>query len=175
MTAEIGDERAFKRAMRELAGAAGPDEIEEAVNDAVRMANRALRQVGDNPPPGATLDEWSVGAIADSVEVYWEQGESQGELEQGNALVAEWTHPHADKIEVGVRPHEIEGDPILVFEWTNIPDDVAEQFEAQWNDPDSFLEEPMVAFAKIDHPGIPGVGFIRSGFQRALRKHFEDV
>lgn len=174
MTAELGDERSFKDAMREAAGVAGREEIQAAVEDAVRIANRALREVGQNPPPGATLDEWSVEAIADSVEVYWEQGESEGKLERGNALVAEWTHPHADKIEVGVQPHQIDGDPILVFEWQNIPDEVAAQFEAQWNDPENFLEEPMVAFAEISHPGLPGVGYIRSGFQRSLRKHFPD-
>jgi len=173
MTAELGDERSFKRAMRTAMGEAGKQQIEDAVHDAVKIANRALREAGSNPPPEATLDEWSVEAIADSVEVYWSPSEpSEGKLAKGDQLVAEWTHPHADKIEVGVEAHEIEGDPILVFEWHNIPDDVAAEFESQWNDPDSFLEEPMVAYARIDHPGIPGVGFIRSGFQKSLRKHF---
>ena len=170
--AELGDERSFKQALREATGEVGREQIQTAVEDAVRMANDALRQAGQSPPPDATMDEWSVEAIADSVEVYWEEGESEGELSQGNALVAEWTHPHADKIEVGVKPHMIEGDPLLVFEWHNIPDDVAEQFRPQWEDPDSFLEEPEVAFTEVEHPGIPGVGYIRSGFQRALRKHF---
>lgn len=172
MPAELGDEESFKRGLREIASEVGKEAITEAVHDAVRYANQALREAGRSPPEGATLDEWSVEAIAESVEVYWEHGEPEGKLEQGDVLVAEWTHPHADKIEVGVRPHMIEGDPILVFEWQNIPDDVAAQFEDQWNDPDSFLEEPMVAFAEIEHPGIPGVGFIRGGFQRAIQEHF---
>jgi len=172
MTAELGDERSFKNALREAAGVAGREEIKAAVDDAVQIANRALREAGANPPEGATLDEWSVEAIADSVEVYWEQGESEGELEQGNALVAEWTHPHADKIEVGVKPHVIEGDPLLVFEWQNIPDEVAAQFEDAWNDPDNFLEKPQVAFTKVNHPGIPGVGYIRKGFQESLKRNF---
>jgi hypothetical protein len=172
MGAELGDERSFRRALREAAGVAGKEQIEEAVNDAVRISNRALREVGNNPPPDATLDEWSVEAIAESVEVYWSPSEPEGNLEQGDQLIAEWTHPHADKIEVGVEPHQIEGDPILVFEWHNIPDDVAAQFEDQWNDPDNFLEEPQVAYTEISHPGIPAVGYIRAGFTRALRKHF---
>ena len=172
MTAELGDERSFKQALREAAGVAGREEIKAAVDDAVRIANRALREAGANPPEGATLDEWSVEAIADSVEVYWEQGESEGKLERGNALVAEWTHPHADKIEVGVKPHVIRGDPLLVFEWQNIPDEVAAQFEDAWNDPDNFLEEPQVAFTKVNHPGIPGVGYIRKGFQESLKRNF---
>jgi hypothetical protein len=172
MTAELGDERSFKRGLREIATEVGKERIQAAVDDAVRMANRALREAGNNPPPEATLDEWSVEAIADSVEVYWENGEPEGKLEQGDVLVAEWTHPHADKIEVGVRPHEIEGDPILVFEWHNIPEDVADEFRSQWENPESFLEEPMVAYARIDHPGIPAVGYIRSGFRKAINKHF---
>lgn len=172
MPASLKDPRSFKRAMRTVMAEAGREEIQRAVEDAVRYANRALREAGDSPPEDATLDQWSVEAIADSVEVYWEGGESQGKLDQGDRLVAEWTHPHANKIEVGVRPHEIEGDPILVFEWINIPDEVAEEFQPQWENPDSFLEEPMVAYAKIDHPGIPGVGYIRHGFRQALREHF---
>jgi hypothetical protein len=175
MPAELGDERSFKDAMRTAAGVAGREEIQAAIEDAVRFANRALLQLGENPPPGASMDEWSVQAIADSVEVSWERGESEGKLERGNALVAEWTHPHADKINVGVKPHMIEGDPILVFEWPGMPEGVRKEFEPRWNDPDNFLEEPMVAFAKVDHPGIPSTQFIQSGFQRALRKHFSDV
>lgn len=159
--------------MREAVGVAGKQQIQAAVADAVRFANRALREAGSSPPEDATLDEWSVEAIVESVELEWQPSEPEGELAKGNALVAEWTHPHADKIEVGVRPHEIEGDPILVFEWQNIPDDVAEQFRPQWEDSDSFLDEPEVAFAKIDHPGSPGVGFIQHGFSRSLRENFE--
>ena len=172
MTAELGDERSFKRALREAAGVAGKEQIEQAVREAVDIANRILREVGSSPPPGATLDEWSTEAIADSVELEWEQGEPQGELEQGNALIAEWTHPHADKLEVGVRPHMIEGDPILVFEWPNAPDEVRQQFADQWASDDSFLDEPEVAFAEVQHPGIPGIGFIRAGFRRSLARNF---
>lgn len=172
MPAELGDERSFRRAMRTAMGEAGREQIQEAVEDAVRIANRNLREAGNDPPEGATLDEWSVEAIADSVELRWEPGESEGALEKGDALIAEWTHPHADKIEVGVKPHMIEGDPILVFEWPNMPDEVAAEFEDAWESDENFLEEPMVAFAEVNHPGIPGVGYIRAGFQQALRKHF---
>lgn len=173
MTAELGDPESFKQAMREATGVTAREEIQAAVEDAVRFANRALREVGNNPPPGATLDEWSVEAIAESVEVYWEGGESEGALERGDALVAEWTHPHADKIEVGVEPHEIEGDPWLYFPWYNMPDEVREKWEPKWEDPNNPLDEPYVFRRKVNHPGIPGVGFIRGGFQRALRKNFD--
>lgn len=150
MPAELGDPRSFKDALREVAGEVGRDEIQAAVEDAVMIANNHL--LNTTPPAGASMDEWSMDSIADSVEVYWERGESQGKLEQGDALVAEWTHPHADKIEVGVRPHMIEGDPVLVFE-------------------DHETGETIFT-TEVNHPGIPGVGFIRAGFSRALRKHF---
>jgi len=172
MTAELGDKRAVMEAFREATGEIGREQITEAVEDAVRMANQALRQVGESPPPDASMDEWAMESIIDSVEVYWRQGKSEGKLAKGDALVAEWTHPHADKIEFGVKPHLIEGDPLLIFEWHDIPDDVAEQFQSAWDDPNNFLEEPMVAFTEVNHPGIPAVGYARSGFQRALRKYF---
>jgi hypothetical protein len=172
MGAELGDPRSFKNALREAAGEAGREQIQAAVEDAVRIANDALLKLGENPPDGASMDEWSVQAIADSVEVYWEEGESEGKLERGDALVAEWTHPHADKINVGVKPHMIEGDPILIFEWPGMPDEVRAEFESSWESDSNFLEEPQVAFAKVDHPGIPGTQFIQRGFRKALEKHF---
>jgi len=152
MTAELGDKRSFQRAMREAAGVAGKEQIQEAVDDAVRYANRALLELSSSPPAGASMDEWNMAPIAESVETHWEPSEPQGKLSKGDAYVAEWTHPHADKIEVGVRPHEIEGDPVLV--WTD-------------------RETGETIFRhKVQHPGIPGAGYIRGGFTRALREHF---
>jgi hypothetical protein len=72
-----------------------------------------------------------------------------------------------------VKPHTIEGDPLLVFEWENIPDEVAAQFRPAWESDENFLEEPMVAFAEVEHPGIPAVGFIRKGFTEALARNFQ--
>jgi len=172
MPAELGDERSFKNAMRTIGEEYGRDAIEEAVSEAVRIANDHLRQT--TPPEGASMDDWAVESIADSVEVYWESGQSEGKLAKGDALVAEWTHPHADKIEVGVKPHMIEGDPILVFEWPGMPDEVRAEFQSAWESDENFLEEPQVAFAEVQHPGIPGVGYIRAGFQRALAQFFGD-
>jgi len=152
MPAELGDERSFKRAMREAAGVAGKEEIQAAVEDAVRYANDAWWEAADDPPEDASLDEWHLEPIIESVEVHWEPSEPEGKLAKGDSLVAEWTHPHTDKMEVGVRPHEIEGDPVLV--WTD-------------------RETGETIFAThVDHPGNPGVGAIRSGFKRALMENF---
>ena len=172
MPAELGDDRSFKRALREATGEVSVEEIRAAVEEAADIANQALRDAADSPPEGASLEEWHMEPIAESVEIKERPGDSAGNLPQGKAVVAEWTHPHADKIEVGVRPHEIEGDPILVFEWPNMPESVRVQFQSAWESDDNFLEEPQVAFAKVNHPGIPGLGFIEHGFKTVLQERF---
>lgn len=149
MTVELDDPRAFKRAMREAVGIAGKEQIEAAVHDAGHYANRVLLQA--TPPPDASMNEWHVEGIAESLTFEWQPSEPQGKLAKGDAYVATWEHPHANKIEVGVRPHEIEGDPVLAF-----PDENGD----------------IIFRAKVDHPGIPAVGYIRAGFKYGLQKHF---
>lgn len=173
--AELGDPRSVKRAMREVMGVAAKEDIEAAVHDAERYANRILHEVSRNPPPDASLDSWALRSIAESSRTYWSPSEPEGALSQGDQYIVEWTHPHADKIEVGVKPHTITGDPILVFPWPNGPDEVLNRFRGRWEDPSHWLEEPEVIMAEVEHPGIPAVGYIRAGFRRALNTHFSDV
>lgn len=147
---ELDDPRAVRRAMREAMGVAGKEQIEAAVDDAVREANKRLLE--GTPPEGASMDTWHMESIAESVTTYWEPSEPKGKLAKGDAYIAEWEHPHVNKIEVGVRPHEIQGDPVL-----------------HWVDPETGED---VFATEVDHPGIPAVGFIKAGFRHALNKHF---
>lgn len=150
---ELGDPQATARAFREAIVELSKEEVEEAVDFAVREANDRL--LNSTPPPEASMDEWHMEGIAESVRTYWSPSEPQGKLRQGDAYVAEWEHPHADKIEVGVKPHMIEGDPVLVF-------------------PDPETGETVFT-TEVQHPGIPAVGYIRAGFQAALREFFGGV
>jgi hypothetical protein len=147
MPARLEDSGALRDAMRGDVAEISLEATLEAVNTAVRITNRLFAEVADSPPPEASLDEWHLEGIINSVETRVEDAEGTG-----RRVVAEWTHPHTDKIELGVKPHEITGDPVLV-----------------WTSPET--GETIFA-TKVDHPGIPAVGAIRTGFRRALRQHF---
>lgn len=153
MPARLDDPRATKRAFREAIGEVSLEETLEAVHDAVRITNRLFAEAAQNPPPEASLEEWHLEPIIESVETHVEGGDSEGALGQGAQVIAEWTHPHTNKIELGVKPHEIVGDPVLV--WT-----------------DRTTGE-LIFRHRVQHPGIPAVGAIRAGFRRALHRHFE--
>lgn len=154
MPARLDDPEGLKRAMRGSVADVSLEETLEAVGDAVRIANRLFAEAADSPPPDASLEEWHLEPIIESVETRVEGAESEGALEAGQRVVAEWTHPHTDKIELGVKEHEITGDPWLV-----------------WTDRET---GETIFRQKVQHPGIPAVGAIRAGFRRSLNANFPD-
>ncbi len=152
MPAELDDPRAFRRALREATGEVSEAEIEQAVREAARRANEAFSEAAEDPPEGASMDEWHLEPIVDSLEIRRVEGDSEGNLSQGTAWVAEWQHPHTNKMEVGVRPHEIEGDNYL-----------------RWVDRET---GEQVFTTHVDHPGNPGIGAIREGFRNVLEERY---
>ena len=137
---ELTDPRATERRIADRVDEVRKANLEAIADVAIREGNKALLQ--STPPDGASMNEWHMAPIAESAQKRWD----------GDGWIVEWTHPHANKIEVGVRPHEIHGDPLLVFE----------------------VDGETVFATKVNHPGIPAVGFIRRGFQRAIAA-FDEV
>jgi hypothetical protein len=74
-----------------------------------------------------------------------------------------FSFPHAGAVfqEYGAMPHEIRARraEVLAFEWPDAPAEVQEQFD--------HTEGDLVFFESINHPGIPSIGFVRYGRERA--------
>lgn len=73
------------------------------------------------------------------------------------------THFSAGFHEWGVTPHEIRAKQadVLAFPWPDAPEEIEEKFE------DTF---PYVFFDKVEHPGVPGIGYLRHGRERARQR-----
>lgn len=80
------------------------------------------------------------------------------------AWVFSYTHEGAVYQEYGTRPHEIRAKQaeFLAFEWPDAPQEVQKMFED--------TEGDLVFFKSIQHPGIPAIGFVRYGRERARQK-----
>jgi hypothetical protein len=97
-------------------------------------------------------------------------------VESEKAWVFAVTHEFAREHEWGAQPHEIQAKNAnaLVFEWPDMPREVEEKFEPQWESDTNSLEKPQVAFDSVDHPGVPAIGYLRHGRQKA-RQRLEDA
>lgn len=105
-------------------------------------------------------EENDLHEIADSFTApYWD--------DEQDRWVFAVTHRFADVHEWGAQPHEIKAKQAqaLVFEWPDAPKEVREQFE------DTF---PKVFFDSVEHPGVPGIGFLRYGRAKA-RDRLQDA
>jgi hypothetical protein len=97
----------------------------------------------------------NLGEIAQSAQPpTWDDGE----------WVFSYTHAGAVFQEFGAMPHEIRArkSEYLAFEWPDAPREVKEQFE--------HTEGDLVFFKSVNHPGIPAIGFVRHGRERAKTK-----
>lgn len=71
-----------------------------------------------------------------------------------------YPHEASRYFNAGTAPHEIEGDPTLVFPWEEAPQEVREKFE------DTF---PIVFLPKVDVDGIEAIRYFERGEQAALK------
>lgn len=76
----------------------------------------------------------------------------------------EFSYPHYGAVfqEFGAQPHEIRAKEAeaLAFGWPDSPEKVKEEFADTKGD--------LVFFKSVNHPGIPAIGFVRYGRQRAM-------
>jgi len=97
----------------------------------------------------------------------WKDAESSIQREADAITIsAEW--PFSAQFEHGVEPHTIEATnaDFLKFPWPDAPEEVKDMFRSQWENPDSFLEEPIVLFPKVnwgsETGGIPAARAVRN-------------
>jgi len=100
------------------------------------------------------------------LEHIWSDAESSVERDSDSVTIrGKW--PFSSQFEFGVDPHVIEATnaDFLKFPWPDAPEEVKEMFRPQWDDPDSWLEEPIVLFKKVnwgsETGGIPKARAVR--------------
>lgn len=131
--------------------AAGRDLAMEAANRWFSASNENLLRAGDQ-------FEYEVFPVVQSAQPpQWDPREE--------AAVMSWPHVASVFFEHGTTQHEIEGNPLLAFEWEEMRGeefaDTGETFEEVF---DTF---PLVFLPRVNVEGIPRIGFARGGKRTA--------
>lgn len=159
-------------------------EIETTSGGDPTNAIRALVESQKKPLTRDVIDLWyqeTTDWLSDAAETRSEVGQAhgqQGRAQNGldrirdNSLPPSWnadrgawefSFPHEGAVfqEFGARPHEIRAKKAekLAFGWPDQPAKTKEQF--------AHTEGDLVFFEKVDHPGIPAIGFVRYGRDQA--------
>lgn len=143
----MADTPELRDAIREEVAGRAESFGRETIERWVELANEHLRSA--SPPATAAQDEWNMQPIIESAEIRQRRDEG-GRFQSG--WIATWEMESddgfniPDAFEFGTQPHDIEGDPLLVFD-----------------DPET---GETVYAERVEHPGIPAVAFIRFGKKR---------
>lgn len=127
--------------------------VMEAANRWFSASNESLLSAGDDL-------EYDVFPVVQSAQPpQWDARQE--------AAVMSWPHTASLFFENGTTKHEVEGDPLLVFEWEEMRGeefaDTGKAFEEVF---DTF---PTVFLPKVEVDGIPRIGFGASGRRTAAR------
>lgn len=83
--------------------------------------------------------------------------------ESEGGYVFQYPHEASQYFEDGTVPHEVEGNPVLVFEWENAPQEVQDMFDETF---------PTVFLPKVNVDGIEALDYFKEG-ERAARNYLE--
>lgn len=131
------------------------DVSQEAVMEA---ANRWFSKSNDHLLRGGDEHDYDVFPVVQAAQPpQWD----------GEAAVMAWPHRASIFFEHGTTRHEVEGDPILAFEWEEMRGeefgDTGQTFEEVF---DTF---PTVFLPSVTVEGIPRIGFAAEGRREAAR------
>jgi len=134
--------------------------LEDLVENFVEVVHANLRAYGQR-------HGYNVKPAIDSVSDV-QVDRSDGEI----SVRVGWADEQMSRWEFGVSPHEIDGDPLLSFVWSDPPAWVKEEFDQARGSGGQFESGWRVFFESVDHPGLPEARAIRdamNGLRRVLR------
>ena len=126
----------------------------EAANRWFSAANEALLQAGDQ------LDYDMFPVVQGAQPPQWDP--------QAGAARMTWSHRASVFFEHGTTAHEIEGDPLLAFEWEEM---ATEEFADTGKTFKKVFSEtwPTVFFPSVEVAGIPRIGYVEHGRRKSAR------